>query len=154
MYHSNCHKPKIRDLPDGEWLYMHCKPKGADRKKKYQGFRLAKIPGESVDAPARHVKCTVRWPEMECIVCEGTEVTGPLKDNDWVTCATCDDAYHTGCVGLETRPGGKWRCTTCRERKKLMPKTKPNKENVPSKPLFKGEHDDTCYMCFQVSRAR
>ena len=71
-------------------------------------------------------------------------VTGPKKSTEWTTCRACDDSYHLQCLNppLEVRPNN-WRCPSCKERK-----IKVKKEEKESKPLFKGEHNDDCFMCF------
>lgn len=139
VFHSDCHKPKISSLPDGEWFCMHCskKPKAPKEKKsKYRGPL-------SADLGDREVTCVVQFPKLECIVCEGTEVTGAKKELDWTTCKVCDDSFHLQCLEppLETRPNS-FKCPSCKENKrKGVPKEKK------SKPLFEGVHDDDCYIC-------
>ena len=139
VFHSDCHKPKISSLPDGEWFCMHCskKPKAPKEKKsKYRGPL-------SADLGDREVTCVVQFPKLECIVCEGTEVTGAKKELDWTTCKVCDDSFHLQCLDppLETRPNS-FKCPSCKESKrKGVPKEKK------SKPLFEGVHDDDCYIC-------
>lgn len=73
-------------------------------------------------------------------------VTGTFRPPDWVTCRACDDSYHLACLDppLESRPN-KWRCLHCKERNI---KVKEEKEEKEQKPLFEGEHDDDCFMCF------
>lgn len=71
VYHSNCHKPKIWDLPEGEWYCMHCAqskkvPKVKEKKQKYSGPLVA-------DLGHRDITCTVKFPKIECIVCEEKE---------------------------------------------------------------------------------
>lgn len=81
-------------------------------------------------------------------------VTGAFKAHDWTTCRSCDDSYHLKCLDppLEYRPDS-WKCPVCKERKrnakaKKEGKGKDKKEDKESKPLFEGEHDDDCFMCF------
>ncbi|KAL7500795.1 hypothetical protein ACHAWT_009748 [Skeletonema menzelii] len=139
VFHSDCHKPKINTLPDGEWFCMHCSKKPnvpKEKKSKYLGPLLA-------DLGDREVTCMVKFPKLECIVCEGTEVTGAKKELDWTTCKICDDSFHLQCLDppLETRPSS-FKCLSCKETKRRgVPKEKK------SKPLFEGVHDDDCYIC-------
>mmetsp|Transcript_34391 Transcript_34391/g.72464 ORF Transcript_34391/g.72464 Transcript_34391/m.72464 type:complete len:1592 (+) Transcript_34391:26-4801(+) len=150
VYHSACHKPKIYALPEGEWNCQYCVkpkvPKWKEKKAKYTGPLVA-------DLGHRQVTCTVQFPKIECVSCEGNEVTGPRLPYDWVTCRSCDDSYHLKCVDppLQFRPN-KWRCPNCKKRKAKAkkPRVKKIKEekDVESKPLFEGEHDDDCFMCF------
>jgi hypothetical protein len=139
VFHSDCHKPKIQSLPDAEWFCMHCnkKPKAPKEKKsKYLGPLLAEL-GD------REVSCVVHFPKLECLVCEGMEVTGAKKELHWTTCKICDGSFHLQCLDppLETRPSS-FRCLSCKESKrKCIPKEKK------TKPLFEGVHDDDCYIC-------
>jgi hypothetical protein len=119
---------------------MHCskKPKPPKEKKsKYAGPLLA-------DLGNREVSCLVHFPKLECLVCEGMEVTGPRKELDWVTCNACDDAFHLQCLDppLANRPNS-FRCLSCKEskRKCIIPKEKK------TKPLYTGAHDDDCFIC-------
>lgn len=73
------------------------------------------------------------------------ETIGKMKLVDFTTCKICDDSYHLQCLDppLEFRPNS-WKCPSCKERK--IKYQKPEVKS--SKPLFKGEHDDDCFMCF------
>ena len=74
--------------------------------------------------------------------------TGTYLNLEWTTCRTCHDSYHLKCLSppLDHRPN-KWRCPACREQQKMIPKEK-NVPKVKNDKLFKGVHDDDCYMCF------
>lgn len=80
VYHAGCHKPKIHDLPEGEWFCMECqksKREPKEKKKKYTGPLVA-------DLGHKDIVCTVRFPRIECIVCEEHEgealVVMPLRN--------------------------------------------------------------------------
>ena len=142
VFHSDCHKPKIHALPDEghEWFCMYCskKPKlPKEKKSKYSGPLLA-------DLGDREVSCLVHFPKIECLVCEGVEITGAVKGLDWATCKICDDSFHLQCLEppLETRPNN-FRCGSCKESKLKNDVLKETK----IKPLFEGVHDDLCYIC-------
>ena len=163
-YHSNCHKPKIWDLPDGEWYCMVCTPmRKALEKEDARVRKLTRYTGHLIaDLGHREVHCTVRFPKIECIACEVSEVTGPANPPDWVTCRECDDSYHLKCLNppLENKPWGKWRCPPCKiDRAKAKKegvemkmakkeKAKQEKAEKQSKPLFEGDHMDDCFMCY------
>lgn len=61
---------EITDLPEGEWFCMHCAPtkkaQAKEKKQKYSGPLIA-------DIGHCEVKCTVRFPKIECITCEKEE---------------------------------------------------------------------------------
>lgn len=78
------------------------------------------------------------------------EAIGAFKTPDWVTCRACDDSYHMKCLDppLEHKPN-KWRCPFCKETKTKVKLDNEERENKKEqKPLFEGEHDDDCFMCF------
>ncbi|KAL7541581.1 hypothetical protein ACHAXR_011047 [Thalassiosira sp. AJA248-18] len=140
-------RPKIKELPEGEWHCMHCAQskkvlKVKEKKQRYSGPIIA-------DLGHCEVTCTVRFPKIECIVCEEAEVTGTFRPPDWISCRACDDSYHLNCLDppLDFRPN-KWRCPPCKERKVKIKREKEEKEPKQPKPLFEGEHDDDCFMCF------
>ena len=71
---------------------------------------------------------------------------------EWVTCCACSDSYHLKCLDppLERRPN-KWKCITCKEKKRAAKENRLLKEKTYAKPknvkLFEGVHDDECYIC-------
>ncbi len=121
---------------------MHCRRSKAKKhiqdknfkvkKQKYTGTLTADVNGKAV-------VCTIRFPKIHCVLCDGEEVTGVHRPPDWAFCRTCNDWYHCKCLSppLENRPN-KWRCPPCREIN-AVPKDE--------KPLFEGEHSDWCYVC-------
>lgn len=66
VYHSSCHKPKIYDLPEGDWYCMECNQSRKAYKRKYTGSLIA-------DVGHRELKCTVRFPKITCITCDEVE---------------------------------------------------------------------------------
>ena len=72
VYHSNCHKPKIYDLPEGDWFCMECNRsrKGylekSENKRKYTGPLIA-------DIGHCEIKCIVRFPKITCMYCDEVE---------------------------------------------------------------------------------
>ena len=72
VFHSNCHKPKIYSLPEGEWTCMYCtKPRPSREKKSGQKPRyndsMIALLGE------KNITVTVKWPTLHCHVCDGAE---------------------------------------------------------------------------------
>ena len=114
---------------------MHCQQSKEQREKtpKYTGPLVADLDG-------KEVACIVKFPKIQCVLCDGEEVTGVHRPPDWASCKTCHDSYHCKCLSppLESTPV-KWRCPPCRQRKATVKKE--------SKPLFEGESSDWCYVC-------
>jgi hypothetical protein len=73
-YHSYCHRPKIWELPDGEWYCMICtnarraleREDAKTKQPKYSGPLIA-------DLGHGEVNCKIRFPKIECVVCEESE---------------------------------------------------------------------------------
>jgi hypothetical protein len=71
-YHSDCHKPKIWDVPKkgDQWICMVCRKEQKALqfyKPKYGCPLIADLGG------GKEVKCNVQFPKLECIVCEEVE---------------------------------------------------------------------------------
>merc|ERR1711966_197591 len=62
-------------------------------------------------------------------------------------------SFHLGCHSppLQTIPRGRWKCGNCKAANIPLPKPKQKvktKDDIlASLNLFKGEHDDDCYVC-------
>ena len=76
VFHSNCHKPKIHHVPEGEWNCMYCvKQKALSLKEEKRKRALSlkekrKRSGSLIaDLGPRKVICTVRFPAIECTAC-------------------------------------------------------------------------------------
>lgn len=71
-----------------------------------------------------------------------------------VWCRACDMSFHLGCHSppLQTIPRGRWKCGNCKAANIPLPKPKQKvktKDDIlASLNLFKGEHQDDCYICF------
>lgn len=76
--------------------------------------------------------------------------TCAFKTPDWVTCRACDESYHLKCLDppLLYKPNS-WRCGFCKVNNiKGVGEKEEREQKKEPKPLFEGEHDDDCYMCF------
>ena len=71
VYHSACHKPMIAALPEGDWYCMIC----CETKKVSNNNQKKSIYSGPLVANLGHceVVCKVRFPKIECIVCEEME---------------------------------------------------------------------------------
>ena len=172
-YHSNCHAPKIRVLPDDNdnWLCMDCHPRSS-RSNTTKGWLWAVLPPASDDDPStslssdkyKVIKVKIEDPSPTCTACQ-------VLCLEWKTCLqckACDEFYHLAChdppLDIKPKAGGLWywKCTTCKEANRdLLEHNKPGqfqansttvKKKRAKKPdnklvLFDGEHDDDCYIC-------
>ena len=124
---------------------------------------LAVIPEESgnndeegerntpVAAGTKTIRVSVVGPETECVECSQDGSGG----EDMVWCRACDNSFHLGCHSppLQTIPKGRWKCGKCKIAniplpRPPKPKSKTKDEILASLKLFKGEHDDDCYICY------
>lgn len=70
-FHSDCHKPKIYSIPEGEWICQYC-TKPREKKPLYKPSY-----GNPLIADLGDKEVTVKliWPNIQCITCEGVEGT-------------------------------------------------------------------------------
>lgn len=85
VFHSNCHRPKIYNLPDGRWTCMYCTVKPT----------IIMLPKYSrpliADTGNKEMTVTVKWPVVVCKVCSDTE----SKRIDWFITNHCIHAHST-----------------------------------------------------------
>ena len=105
-FHSNCHFPKIKQIPLGEWFCKDCK-----RKKKPQRSRTSN--GPKREAVVNH-KLFQGEHDDDCYIC--------YLGGDLICCDFCEKSYHLKChiPPLPFVPEGLWKCCECLavERKK------------------------------------
>jgi len=102
-------------------------------------------------ASGKTIRVSVVGPETKCVKCSQD---GRGRE-DMVWCRACDMSFHLGChlPPLQTIPKGRWKCGKCKAAniplpKPPRPKIKPKNEVLANLNLFKGEHDDDCYICY------
>jgi len=155
-YHKDCQE--LDHKARGRWRCDSCKVAKAS----VWYDLLAVIPeeggkegGEEEDtgiAPAggKTIRVSVVGPEAKCLECSEDGKGG----EDMVWCRACDMSFHLGCHSppLQTIPRGRWKCGKCKAANIPLPKPKPKvktkDEILSSLNLFKGEHDDDCYICY------
>ena len=109
-YHSNCHNPKIKEIPVGDWFCRDCK-----RKKQQKQPQRPK----SSSGPKREVVVNRNLFQGEhdddCYMC--------YLGGDLLCCDFCEKAFHLAChiPPLPFIPEGIWKCCECSavERKKM-----------------------------------
>ena len=104
-----------------------------------------------VAAGTKTIRVSVVGPETKCVECSQDGSGG----EDMVWCRACDNSFHLGCHSppLQTIPKGRWKCGKCKIAniplpRPPKPKSKTKDEILASLKLFKGEHDDDCYICY------
>ena len=104
-----------------------------------------------VAAGTKTIRVSVVGPETKCIECSQDGSGG----EDMVWCRACDNSFHLRCHSppLQTIPKGRWKCGKCKIAniplpRPPKPKSKTKDEILASLKLFKGEHDDDCYICY------
>jgi hypothetical protein len=100
-YHSNCHNPKIKEIPLGDWTCKDCKPK----KTSYYWLNKLKNAGgiKKVKAPV-NLNLFEGEHEDDCYIC--------FFGGDLVCCDFCEKAFHCAChiPPLQAIPEGKFFC--------------------------------------------
>jgi hypothetical protein len=100
-YHSNCHNPKIKEIPTGDWTCRDCKPKKTsyywlNKSKNTGGIKIKKekVPVNLNLFEGEH--------EDDCYIC--------FFGGDLVCCDFCEKAFHCAChiPPLQAIPEGKF----------------------------------------------
>ena len=100
-YHSNCHNPKIKEIPTGDWTCKDCKPKKStyywlNKSKNAGGIKIKKekVPVNLNLFEGEH--------EDDCYIC--------FFGGDLVCCDFCEKAFHCAChiPPLQAIPDGKF----------------------------------------------
>lgn len=157
-YHKDCQE--LDHKPRGRWRCDACKVAKAS----VWYDLLAVIPEEGSKDDGEEgstgtgtdpiggktVKVSLVGPETKCLECSQAGKGG----EDMVWCRACDMSFHLGCHSppLQTIPRGRWKCGNCKAANIPLPKPKQKvktKDDIlASLNLFKGEHQDDCYICF------
>lgn len=154
-YHSNCHKPKIRELlpivfTEKYWFCMDCSQKS---KNPFENLHFAVLPHTG-----QVVKVNVIQPLVKCSVCR--EICPEENHQESIQCKACDGVFHLACHDppLDSKPRGGgltyWKCSACKEANKpilehYIRRRGSSKPKMPKKTkldLFEGEHDDGKYL--------
>mmetsp|Transcript_29169 Transcript_29169/g.78923 ORF Transcript_29169/g.78923 Transcript_29169/m.78923 type:complete len:1470 (+) Transcript_29169:109-4518(+) len=107
-YHSNCHLPKIKEIPIGDWLCKEC-----NSARKLSSAKHKNVP------PKRKVVGKKKLFEGEhdddCYMC--------YEGGDLICCDFCEKSFHCAChiPPLFCVPEGIWKCCECSalERKRM-----------------------------------
>ena len=109
-YHSNCHNPKIKEIPIGDWFCRDCK-----RKKQHKQPQRPKNSGCSKREVFVNHNLFQGEHDDDCYMC--------YLGGDLLCCDFCEKAFHLPChiPPLPFIPEGIWKCCECSavERKKM-----------------------------------
>ncbi|XP_071533691.1 bromodomain adjacent to zinc finger domain protein 1A isoform X2 [Panulirus ornatus] len=136
-HHIYCLKPKLKEIPSGDWFCDRCKPKEKPKspRKNRHIYKDVSDDDEELDEDSEEEESDIindNW----CYVCE--------KPGSLVCCSTCPLAFHQECAELRKVPRGSWSCQQCQgkyspsEKKKNIKEASrsskdSNKENSKSK---------------------
>jgi hypothetical protein len=105
-YHSNCHNPKIKEIPSGDWFCRDCKRKKPPQRPKSSGGPKREVVVNHNLFQGEH--------DDDCYIC--------YLGGDMLCCDFCEKAFHLVChiPPLPSIPEGIWKCCECSavERKK------------------------------------
>jgi hypothetical protein len=131
-YHLDCVVPKLKKVPDGDWICPDCaRQKKGTRKTEQErrGARAGKMRLEHAgDAASNSEGQTAGaqnlWDLVECQHCGSAE-----GEDRMILCDMCDGGYHLECTGLEAVPDGEWICKPCsRARQRAQSKREQEKK--------------------------
>jgi len=125
-YHTSCHSPQLKDIPDFGWFCALCDPSkhcnvcdkddddasillcdGCDK-----GYHLYCLSPPMVVIPKGKWYCNECNPNICCTICNNDD-----DDDKTILCDQCDKAFHTYCLDppLKVIPKGDWFCDNCRK---------------------------------------
>jgi len=131
-YHLDCVVPKLKKVPEGDWICPDCAGQKKGKRKTEQerrGARAGKMKHEHAHDAAVHAEghtgdAQNPWDLVECQQCGSTE-----GEDRMILCDMCDGGYHLECTGLEAIPDGEWICKDCsRARKRAQSKREQEKK--------------------------
>lgn len=100
-YHLYCLKPKLTEVPQGNWFCSTCKPQPKETK--------AVLGAEEDSEPIHQVDIVHNTNCLDC--------TGEQDENEFelISCASCPYVYHRSCHNppLRNFPRGSWQCWRC-----------------------------------------
>ncbi|KAK8400654.1 hypothetical protein O3P69_002454 [Scylla paramamosain] len=111
--HLQCLKPKLKEVPAGDWFCDRCRPK--ERPKSPRKKRQIYCEEEESDEEEEEEECSD--------VCYTCCLAGTL-----ICCDTCPLAFHPECVALRKVPRGSWSCPHCTGKDAADDKKKSSKE--------------------------
>ncbi|XP_058840263.1 bromodomain adjacent to zinc finger domain protein 1A isoform X2 [Topomyia yanbarensis] len=141
--HMYCLKPKLKQVPEGDWFCVKCRPEDYVKKKQTKKRKVF-VEEEPVEEETAEEELdeTVgddngdkeSSDEYEELICKKCKVAGASA-----VCCTCSTAYHPECTkSLSSTPKKKWNCDKCsknfsnepRNAKKKNKNKKKNKKKV------------------------
>ncbi|XP_055601422.1 bromodomain adjacent to zinc finger domain protein 1A [Uranotaenia lowii] len=135
--HMYCLKPKLKQVPEGDWFCPKCKPENyATKKQKRRKIFEAteeeivedEVVKEEQKATAGSDDDSANSDEEDGVVCQKCKVGGATA-----MCTTCNKGYHTQCTKtLTDTPKKRWECDKCCQ-KVVYNETRKKKKNKKSK---------------------
>lgn len=139
--HMYCLKPKLKQVPEGDWYCPKCRPE--DYKKKRQAKKRKvfveeeRVEEEEFEDPLAETtadddnedELTESEEEVNCKKCKTGGATA--------VCSTCSTAYHPECTkSLTSTPKKRWNCDKCSKKKSGSSSSKKkSKQNKKSKKI-------------------
>lgn len=135
--HMYCLKPKLKQVPEGDWFCPKCRPEDYKRKrqpKKREVFvEEEPVEDEAEEVVEQELDETAAYDEMDETIEENVIIVcQKCNERDASAfCSTCNSAYHPQCTkSLTGTPKKSWKCDKC--------KKKSSKDSSSSKKKSKG----------------
>lgn len=130
--HMYCLKPKLKQVPEGDWFCQRCRPEDYTKKKQTKKRKVfeEEEPEEEEevldDTIAEHDSENGDESEAEEeIVCKKCKSGGATA-----ICYTCGTGYHPECTkSLDRTPKKRWNCDKCSKNSSKLEKKKKTKES-------------------------
>lgn len=139
--HMYCLKPKLKQVPEGDWYCPKCRPEDFKKKKQTRKCKVfveeERVEEEEYEDPLAETtvdddgeeELSESEQEVNCKKCKEGGATA--------VCFTCSTAYHPECTkSLTSTPKKRWNCDKCSKKKTNSGSSKKkSKENKKSKKI-------------------
>nr|XP_045619673.1 bromodomain adjacent to zinc finger domain protein 1A-like [Procambarus clarkii] len=134
-HHIYCLKPKLKEIPSGDWFCDRCKPKEKPKspRKNRQIYKDVSDDEVEMGDDSDEDDESDRENQNLCFACE--------KPGTLICCDTCPLAFHQSCADLRKIPRGNWSCHHCNGKSSAKGKDSPPEKKKNSKESSKTNKD-------------
>ncbi|XP_053682669.1 bromodomain adjacent to zinc finger domain protein 1A [Sabethes cyaneus] len=137
--HMYCLKPKLKQVPEGDWFCPKCRPEDYAKKKQTKKRKVF-VEEEQIEEDQENeevLDATVDKEEVEeeCLSENEQMICNKCKDGGAsAICNTCSKAYHPECTkSMSNTPKKKWNCDKCCKKMDKKPSKKKTKNSKKAK---------------------
>lgn len=132
--HMYCLKPKLKQVPEGDWFCQRCRPEDYTKKKQTKKRKVFEEEPEEEEEDVLEETIAENSDEDESeseeeVVCKKCKSGGASA-----ICHTCGTGYHPECTKtLDRTPKKRWNCEKCSKASSKSDKKKKTKDSKKSK---------------------